>query len=158
MVEPIGYDSISSGTPVKPVEPQKVHNFKGFWKVTDVTSNPNCLFVFGDNDISRGKKGQSIIRDCVNAIGIPTKKYPTFALNAFYTDSELESNKKKIDIAIQKVIDKSVSYQKVYLPEDGFGTGLANLPIKAPKTYSYLLQKLELMIKEINSQSGLEKN
>ena len=54
------------------------------------------MFVFGDNDkrTGRGKEsGQAVIRDNSNALGIRTKKSPY----EFYTDKELESNKKKID-------------------------------------------------------------
>lgn len=51
--------------------------FEGYWTVNDARSNKNSLFVYGDNDIKKGKKGQAIIRDEPNAIGIPTKKYPS---------------------------------------------------------------------------------
>ena len=47
--------------------------FKRFWNPKIVRSQPECLFIFGDNDIQKGKRGQAIIRDEPNAIGIPTR-------------------------------------------------------------------------------------
>ena len=41
--------------------------------VVDVSENPKTLFIFGDNDCRFGKKGQSIIIDMPNTIGIRTK-------------------------------------------------------------------------------------
>ena len=37
-------------------------------------------------------------------------------------------------------------YNILYLPENGLGTGFAQLPIKAPQTYKYLLNKIKGLI------------
>lgn len=112
--------------------------FEGYWTVNDARSNKNSLFVYGDNDIKKGKKGQAIIRDEPNAIGIPTKKYPSLYNHSFYTDTEIELNKKKIDNAIDLLLEKSANYDYVVFPKDGLGTGLAKMDTKAPKTFAYL--------------------
>jgi len=74
--------------------------FGRYWTVKDVKNHKDYLFIFGDNDIKRGRGGQAIIRDEPNALGIPTKKYPTRKENAYYTDEEFEENKKKVNLSI----------------------------------------------------------
>ena len=114
--------------------------FKGYWTCEDVLNNPDCLFVFGDNDIGKGKKGQAIIRGLENTFGIPTKKIPALTPNAFYNDNEYDDNVSKIDNAINGLIEKAKGYKTIFFPENpqrvcGIGTGLADLPNKAPRTY-----------------------
>ncbi len=118
--------------------------FKGYWTIGDVKSMPNYLFIFGDNDVSKGKGGQAIIRDEINSIGIPTKKYPNNNTNSFYYDSEYDKNIIKIDNAIKKIMItlKTNDYKGIVLPEDGFGTGLARLNTFAPKTLQYINNKV----------------
>ncbi len=125
------------------IQTAQIKIFKGFWTPQIVRSQPERLFIFGDNDIRKGKRGQAIIRDEPNSIGIPTKKYPSLRAFAFYTDLELEQNKKKIQKAINLIKIESKKYKFLVLPEAGLGTGLAQLPKKAPLTYQFLLNSLE---------------
>jgi hypothetical protein len=104
-----------------------------------VNANPDSLFIFGDNLIKRGTGGQAAIRYCSNAYGIPTKKLPSNNSDAFFTDSEYEKNIGHINSAINNI---PASYNSIVFPEDGLGTGLAQLPTKAPKTYAYLVNTL----------------
>ena len=128
----------------------KIVIFEGYWSRSDVLNYPNSLFVFGDNDAGIGKGGQAIIRGLTNIIGIPTKKYPSNHLSSFYTDLEYNENKIKITNAINRIIERSSAYKYVVLPEDGFGTGLAQLPTRAPKTYQFLVDSVETLKKLIN--------
>lgn len=126
----------------------KLLTFNGFWTKTDAYKNPTHLFVFGDNDVKKGTKGQAIIRYCSNAVGIPTKKYPCCNNDAYYYDSEYDDNIKKINIAcdeIKQIIDSN-KYEVLVLPEDGLGTGLANLSKNAPRTLEYLNGKIAELI------------
>jgi len=118
--------------------------FDGFWTVEDVRDYPEYLFIFGDNDVNMGKKGQAIIRDEPNAAGIPTKKFPNFAQSSFYTDRDYEQNIIKIDKAIEKILlrVKNEGYKGIVLPKDGLGTGLSKLNVYAPKTFEYLNKKI----------------
>lgn len=109
-----------------------------------VRKNPDCLFVFGDNLHGVGKGGQAIIRDEPNSYGIPTKKAPSSTINSFFSDDELEENINQINSAISSI---PTSFKCVVFPEDGLGTGLAELPQRAPKTYAHL-------ISAINSKFG----
>lgn len=124
--------------------------FEGFWTIEDVRSMPNYLFIFGDNDLKYGKRGQAIIRDEPNSMGIPTKKEPNNRITSFYTDSEYDENIRKIDQAINSILCevKNKKYTGIVLPKDGLGTGLAKLSIYAPKTLEYIQSKInELTIK-----------
>lgn len=91
--------------------------------------------VYGDNNIGRGRAGQAIIRDLPNTIG----NHP----DAFYSDTYYLDNTRRINQAIQQIIKRSASYRYVVLPKQGFGTGLAALPKRAPKTYEFLVQAIE---------------
>ena len=102
-------------------------------------ANPDCLFVFGDNEKKFGCGGQASIRYCSNAYGIPTKKSPTMANSAFFTDSEYDKNVAHIDKAIANIPS---GYDTIVFPSDGLGTGLAELPKRAPKTYAYLVSAI----------------
>jgi hypothetical protein len=101
-------------------------------------TNPDKFYLFGDNLQGKGKGGQAIVRDEPNAIGIPTKKAPRRDESAYFTDDELADNKAAIDKAFAKLPDNAV----IVVPEDGLGTGLADLPRRAPKTFAYLESKL----------------
>ncbi len=117
---------------------EKIEIFRGYWTSQNCIDNPKTLFVFGDNDSKFGKGGQAVIRDCKNSAGIPTKKYPSNADGSFYTDSELSANIENIDKAIKNIINRSIYYEIIMFPEDGFGTGLAKLEEKAPRTFAHL--------------------
>lgn len=129
--------------------------FKGFWTVKDTLKHDDSLFIFGDNDLHFGQGGQAIIRYRVNSIGIPTKKAPDNNIKSFYTDAEYSENCKKIDCAIQyiKMLLQSGLYSNVMYPENGIGTGLAQLDKKAPKTFEYLNQCIQELKKYVESLS-----
>lgn len=121
----------------------KIVIFKGYWTRQYVQNNSDSLFVFGDNDAHFGKKGQAIIRGLINTTGIPTKKYPSNSASSFYHDDDYNDNVVNISKAIERIITLSAKYKYVVLPEDGFGTGLAQLNTKAPMTYQYLVDSVE---------------
>ena len=101
--------------------------------------HPDKVFVFGDNLQGWGKKGQAIIRDEPNAIGIPTKKKPSMEPSAFFTDKEFDFIRPRIDAAFAKIPKGST----VYIPEAGLGTGLAKLPEKAPRIHFYIRELIK---------------
>ena len=113
----------------------------------DLQSNPDKIFLFGDNLTRKGYGGQAKeMRDEPNAIGIPTKKLPTNGPNAFFSDKELEINKHHLNKAFEKIPrDKTI-----IMSSSGLGTGLAQLDVKAPKTYAYLLE----CIKKLENTDG----
>ena len=110
------------------------------YSVQDVQNNSNKIFIFGDNTLKRGKGGQAVIRNEPNAFGIATKLKPSNAEGSFMTDVDLDLNKQRINSDIK---DIKRDGRDVVFPKDGLGTGLAQLKIKAPKTYEFLVQRLQ---------------
>ena len=122
------------------------------WMYNDVKSDIKSLYIFGDNNVKKGCKGQAIIRYLYNACGIPTKIYPSYDDEAYYSDNCYENNCNRIDESINIIknkLEKNV-YDRLILPEDGLGTGLAELPRKAPRTYNYLVKKIYELVEEID--------
>jgi hypothetical protein len=107
------------------------------WTREEVERDSGRIYIFGDNLIEKGRGGQACIRGLPNAFGIPTKKLPAMHDRAFFTDHELEANKKAIDEAIAK-LPRAKDW--IYNPE--IGAGLAEMPIRCPKTYAFLRDRL----------------
>ena len=82
-----------------------------------------------------------------NTIGIPTKWAPTRNEADYFSDLHPENH--KVYEAINEAIDQIQAILKqratVVLPADGIGTGLAELPTRAPLIYSYIKHKLDLL-------------
>jgi hypothetical protein len=105
-------------------------------------TQPNKLFVFGDNALRRGKSGQAQIRDIRNAFGIITKLKPSYDASAYFSDNDLE---KQFD-----------SFQWIVFPKHGIGTGLSQLPTKAPQCFAYLCQKIQLVTGLTMNEKGFQ--
>lgn len=114
-----------------------------YWTRQSCEKDSLSLYIFGDNDEKKGRKGQAVIRGLPNAMGVPTKQRPSMHITAFYLDIDYERQCEKIKAAVDQILLSVCSYQRVILPEDGLGTGLADLPNKSPKTYAFLLEQLE---------------
>ena len=86
-------------------------------------TNPNTLFVFGDNLIRRGYGGAAVLRDHPQAIGFVTKKFPDNRDTSFYDPAEYESlffqELKKLENTIESNPDKTFYISQL-------GGGLAN--------------------------------
>ena len=106
-------------------------------------AEPEKLFVFGDNMIRRGFGGQAKeMRGEPNAIGIPTKWYPSMHKDAFFVDSD--------SIAFEnhsagEVISLRLHSGIIVWPEDGIGTGRAQLKQRAPEIW-YIIEELRLAL------------
>ena len=105
------------------------------YSVKDLRNNPDKIYIFGDNTEGWGKGGQAIVRDEPNAFGISTKDSPT----QFMSDDNFEANKAKIDADIAAI---KADGRPIVFPEDGIGTGRADLQNKAPRTWAYLQKEL----------------
>lgn len=115
-----------------------------------VRANRDKLFLFGDNLEQRGLGGQAAaMRGEPNAVGIPTKKSPSYRGDAFFSDDEFEQNKAAIDAALSKVMSALTdSIRVIVVPSDGLGTGRAHLQAKAPRTFAYLQKRLAELASE----------
>ena len=110
-------------------------------------ANPNMIYLFEDNLKGTDNADQSVIRNEPNAIGIPTKKNLSTEDSAYFTDTEYKSNVESIDKAFSKIPEGKI----IVLPENGIGTGLAELQERAPLTHAYLQRKLD----DLNNRSRI---
>ena len=137
----------------------KIEIQKEWFSVAQCEANPNKLYIFGDNDLRKGKGGQAIIRDCENAFGIPTKRKPSMEEDSFYDDSVFNTPKEFLSLEIYNqytelfesvcvdILYKMRGYEVVVLPADGLGTGLAQMDKKAPKLWEWLNKILCIKLK-----------
>ena len=102
------------------------------FSVEDCNNNPHKLYVFGDNFARRGKKGQAVIRDCPNAVGIATKRKPSMSEDAFFTPG-MCTTYAAAEVANVFEIFADGDYTNIVLPGNGLGTGLAQLSKRAPQ-------------------------
>lgn len=102
-----------------------------------IKANPSVLFAFGDNLARVGYGGQAAeARGCLNSIGIPTKISPT----QYIFDEDVENDVARFrDPIIQAfvILRKHLrAGETIVWPKDGVGTGLARLPITAPRLHA----------------------
>ena len=110
----------------------------------DLQVNKNVIYVFGDNEKRIGNGGQAKeMRGEPNAIGVRTKKSPGRDEKDYWTDVELDSNKSLITedfFLIRLALEQEFI---VVLPLDGLGTGLSELPKRAPLTLDFIESEIE---------------
>lgn len=123
-----------------------------------VRANPMVMFVFGDNDIRKGLGGQAgEMRGEMNSIGIRVKKLPARTPESYWTDREYEINEGKIDQDFLPVERHLALGGIVVVPTAGIGTGLGMMGAHCPKTYLYLTNRLETLIKAYGQTTQPEK-
>jgi len=86
-------------------------------------ARPDCVFVFGDNLLGRGKKGAAELRDEPNVFGFVTKKAPNNLDRSFYRPKCYLSVFRAELRRLQKEIEDDPN--KLYLISQ-LGSGLAN--------------------------------
>lgn len=114
--------------------PMKIHH--PYFSVKACKAAPDDLFVFGDNLDRYGKGGQAAIRDCENAIGFATKISPNTNNRAFFTDNNSDLLKDEI-LRFHNIVTPHLrAGGTVWWPADGIGTGLSEMPKRAPALYA----------------------
>jgi hypothetical protein len=83
-----------------------------------------------------------------NAIGICTKKTPGVEEDAYYTDDEVERNINQISTDFAPVLGLLEDGKTVVLPTEGFGTGLAELKERAPRTLLFIETLVETLVRD----------
>ena len=103
----------------------------------------NHIRVFGDNVLRSGKAGQAVIRDCPDSFGIATKFSPTRSPQAYFNDkaSETAFNVFKTDIILLRRLAEATDAVLVF-PMSGLGTGLSQVPTRAPITFKRMMRYL----------------
>jgi len=96
-------------------------------------ANPDTIYVFGDNLKGYGKGGQAQIRDEPNAYGIPTKREPSWAASAFFSDAPDEIA--AIATALRGLVQLQRQGKVIVFPSAGLGTGRARMATLSPKLF-----------------------
>jgi len=109
----------------------------------EIRARPAWLYVFGDNMKRRGLGGQAKeARDEPNAVGIPTKWSPGTHQRDYLFDGDFDAVKPALDHEFEKLETHLAAGGCVVWPADGIGTGLAELPTRAPKIHAYIEERL----------------
>lgn len=120
----------------------------------DLQANRDILYIFGDNLKRYGFGGQAKeMRDEPNSFGIATKRLPSHNYpQDYFHDGEPDAIgiidgefRKLIDILLEESIKtaRTYKYKAIVIPLDGIGTGLSQLPTRAPKLLEYINAKLK---------------
>jgi len=113
------------------------------WVTLDlVRAHPDKVFLFGDNNQRRGKKGQAVIRDEPNTLGVRTKWLPKETPEAYFSDDQYDAVCEIVDAdlaVVEELLRRGVT---VVMPEAGLGTGLAQFDTRAPHAFAYFIEKL----------------
>jgi hypothetical protein len=106
----------------------------------DLRANPDVLYVFGDNVKRYGMAGQAAeMRGEPNAVGIATKWSPgNHPADFFSDDYQYERCTGIIFADYETAMLHDFAGGILIIPLDGIGTGLSDLPNKAPKIYEYI--------------------
>lgn len=110
--------------------------------------NPEDIHVFGDNLCGSGCAGQAIIRYEPNAFGIPTKRYPSTHIGAYFRDKDCEREHVLKALRELYVLGKS---RTIVFPENGVGTGLARMKQYSPDIFK---QMNEILLKHFTIRNG----
>lgn len=100
--------------------------------VEQCRANPGHIYVFGDNLARSGCAGQAIVRGEPNIFGVPTKRYPSMHVGAFFSDANCE--REHILRALRELYVIGKRHTLVF-PANGLGTGMAKMPEKSPRLY-----------------------
>lgn len=113
------------------------------WITRDMLrAEPDARFVFGDNLDRVGMGGQAgAMRGEPNAIGVATKRHPGSRDGDFFAD-EIAADLEAVNADLGKVEQALAEGRVVYIPKDGLGTGLSELPTRAPKLHRHIVDQL----------------
>lgn len=114
-------------------------------------AHPRTLFVYGDNMERWGLKGQAAsLRGEPNAIGVPTKWRPSRDEEAYFTDDAIKDPRVRMDIskAFEAMRSALKAGMDVAIPARGIGSGLAELPTRAPRLFARLQLSIAALDKE----------
>jgi hypothetical protein len=112
--------------------------FHGFYTENICNSDRDALYVFGDNLDRHGKGGQATIRDCANSVGFASKQSPRRDENAYFSDADGADFADEMRRFHGIVAPHLKAGGTVYWPADGIGTGLSEMPKRAPALYAKL--------------------
>lgn len=117
--------------------------FKDTITRADLQAQPQVLFVFGDNEARRGLGGQAgACRGEPNAVGVATKRAPSMAESAMWSDADFDRCAAIIDADMEPLFKHARNGGLVVFPAAGIGTGLSQLPQRAPRLMEHIRQRV----------------
>ena len=109
----------------------------------DLQANPGMLFVFGDNEARRGRGGQAgACRGEPNSVGIATKRAPSTSESSMWSDADFDRCSAIIDADMAPLFAHARAGGTVIFPKAGVGTGLSQLPKRAPRLMEHIRQRV----------------
>lgn len=122
---------------------------------TDLRANPTVLYIFGDNQMRVGLGGQAAeMRGEPNAVGVCTKKTPGRNALDFWTDHDYDANMRQFNHDMVTIIRHLRKGGLVVFPNDGIGTGLSELPTRAPITHWEIEQAFKDLFDAYSAPAG----
>lgn len=113
--------------------------YQKFIHRVDLRNNPNFLYLFGDNEQRAGYGGQAgQCRGEPNAVGVATKRSPSTAENAYWSDENYDHCTKVVLEDLDRALIHLQQGHIVVCPSDGLGTGLSELPKRAPRVLAFI--------------------
>lgn len=113
----------------------------------DLRNNPDAVYLFGDNVRRKGMGGQAAaMRGEPNAIGIATKWAPDNRETSFFSDDDLERISPIITEDFLKAFNARSRGLLIVIPADGLGTGLSQLPERAPTVNQLVVDFLDALV------------
>jgi len=110
----------------------------------DLQNNPDVLYLFGDNDERTGYGGQAgEMRDEENAVGVRTKWSPGARPSDYFRDRDFDKVSEMIHVDLERAKEHLGNGGVLVIPADGLGTGLSQLPQRAPRINAFLVEELE---------------
>ena len=111
---------------------------KEWYSVEQCKANPRKLYVFGDNVFRKGNRGQAVIRNCTNSIGVATKILPSTTEESYFTGiyDEYQIVANDLSAIINEYF--TGNYDMIVFPADGLGTGLSELQTRAPELLEWM--------------------
>ena len=110
---------------------------------------PTHIYLFGDNMERVGMGGQAYsMRGEPNSFGVPTKWKPDSRESSYFSDGDFPGPvERAIDFPLNIAFAWLLKGSTVVVPTDGLGTGLSELPTRAPQIYNYIEYRLALLAK-----------
>jgi len=107
---------------------------------------PDVLFVFGDNLVRKGRGGQAaVMRGAPNAVGIPTKIYPSLRPDAFFSNADFDRWKEASLPDWRRLFEHAKLGGRIVWPSAGIGTGRARLQECAPEIAASIERNLNAL-------------
>lgn len=110
--------------------------------------NPEHIFVFGGNLAGTGFAGQAVIRKEPNAFEIPTKRYPSTHIGAYFKDKPCE--REHVLTSLRDLYSLART-RTIIFPRNGVGTGMAKMSQYSPEIFK---EMNNILLKHFGIRNG----